>query len=183
MGSALATAACASHPAGRGVGQVREGLGAAISAPLYDLNLRRKSLADVLTWAQVRPYDMSGLERCDAIAEEVALLDEALGPDLDEPAAPEASSLSARASDAAADAALDAIRDTATDLIPGRSWIRRLSGASRREREAERAHQAGQAQRAFLKGVGMQRNCAPPAAPRWFTPATPPPPRIIIQQP
>ena len=92
----MATAACASHPAGRGVGQVREGLGAAISAPLYDLNLRRKSLADVLTWAQVRPYDMSGLERCDAIAEEVALLDEALGPDLDEPAAPETLSLSAR---------------------------------------------------------------------------------------
>lgn len=84
----MATAACASHPAGRGVGQVRDGLGAAISAPLYDLNLRRKSLADVLTWAQVRPYDMSGLERCDAIAEEVALLDEALGPDLDEPRRP-----------------------------------------------------------------------------------------------
>jgi hypothetical protein len=117
------------------------------------------------------------------IAQEVTLLDQALGPDLDEPPPPQALSLGDRASNAAADAALDAIRDTATDLIPGRSWVRRLSGANRREQNTERALQAGRVRRAFLKGMGMQRNCAPPAAPRWFQPAPEAPPRIIIQQP
>lgn len=179
----LATGACASHPAGRGIGQVRQGFGAAIGAPLEDLNLRRKDVADVLTWAQAKPYDMAGLERCEVIAHEVTLLDQALGPDVDEPPPPEALSLGDRASNAAADAALDAIRDTATDLIPGRSWVRRLSGANRREQNTERALQAGRVRRAFLKGMGMQRNCAPPAAPRWFQPAPEAPPRIIIQQP
>jgi len=79
--------------------------------------------------------------------------------------------MSERASDAAADATLDAIRDTATDFIPLRSWVRRLSGAEQRSREVLAAIQAGRLRRAYLKGVGMQRNCAPPAAPSWFQPS------------
>ncbi|MDI6624829.1 MAG: hypothetical protein QME55_08875, partial [Brevundimonas sp.] len=80
------------------------------------------------------------------------------------------STLGERAGDAASSAALDAIRDTATDFIPGRSWIRRLSGAEQHSRHVQAAIQAGRMRRAFLKGVGMNRNCAPPAAPSWFRP-------------
>jgi hypothetical protein len=29
---------------------------------------------------------------------------------------------------------------------------------------------AGKLRRAYLKGAGMQTNCAPPAAPSWFVP-------------
>ena len=75
-----------------------------------------------------------------------------------------------RAADAAAKATLDAIRDTTTDFIPGRSWIRRLSGAEQHSRQVQAAIQAGRMRRAFLKGIGMQANCAPPAAPSWFRP-------------
>jgi hypothetical protein len=78
--------------------------------------------------------------------------------------------MSERAADAAAKAALDAIRDTTTDFIPGRSWIRRLSGAEQHSRQVQAAIQAGRMRRAFLKGIGMQANCAPPAAPSWFRP-------------
>lgn len=147
------------------------GLGAAVTAPLDDLNLRREEIPTVLLQAEANPYDLRNLHQCRTIAAELARLDEALGPDTDEPPAPDGSYMSERAADAASSAALDAIRDTTTDFIPGRSWIRRLSGAEQHSRHVQAAIQAGRMRRAFLKGVGMQRNCAPPAAPRWFRPA------------
>ena len=157
--------------AGEGVGQVREGFGDAVTAPLEDFNLRREEIPTVLLQARANPYDLRNLDQCRSLAAEVRRLDAALGPDLDEPAAPDGRLNSEIAADAAADAALDAIRDTTTDFIPGRSWIRRLSGAEAHSREIQQAIQAGRVRRAFLKGMGMQMNCAPPAAPSWFRPA------------
>jgi hypothetical protein len=146
------------------------GLGAAVTAPLADLNLRRERIPTVLLQAEANPYDLRNLNQCATIAAEIARLDEALGPDSDEPPAPDDPYLSERAADAASSAALDAIRDAATDFIPGRSWIRRLSGAEQHSRHVQSAIQSGRMRRAFLKGIGMNRNCAPPAAPAWFRP-------------
>jgi hypothetical protein len=154
-----------------GAGQFGAGLGAAATAPLDDLNLRREYIPTVLLQAQANPYDLRNLTQCTTIGAEIARLDEALGPDTDEPPAQDGSFLSERAADAAAAAALDAVRNTVTDFIPGRSWIRRLSGAEQHSRAVQSAIMAGRLRRAFLKGTGMQRNCAPPAAPRWFRPA------------
>lgn len=145
-------------------------VGDAAAAPLDDLNLRRAEIPAVLLAAQANPYDQRNMSRCANIAAEVRRLDDALGPDRDEPAAPDGRTTTERGADMAGDAALDAIRDTATDFIPARSWVRRLTGAEQRSREVQDAIQAGRVRRAFLKGVGMQRNCAPPAAPSWFTP-------------
>lgn len=168
---ALSLAGCAAmRSAGEGVGVVRSGFADAAAAPLEDLNLRRDEIPTVLLQAQAAPYDTRNLNRCPAIAAEVRRLDDALGPDLDEPAAPDGRLASERASDAAAQATLGAIRDTATDFIPMRSWVRRLTGADAHSRHVQAAIQAGRARRAYLKGVGMQRNCAPPAAPSWFQP-------------
>lgn len=153
-----------------GVEQVGAGLGAAVSAPLEDFNLRQEPIPMVLLQAQANPYDLRNLNQCATIGAEVARLDEALGPDTDEPPRQDGSYMSERAADAAAKAALDAIRDTTTDFIPGRSWIRRLSGAEQHSRQVQAAIQAGRMRRAFLKGIGIQRNCAPSAAPSWFRP-------------
>ncbi len=147
-----------------------EGLGDALTAPLEDLNLRRDHIPTVLLQAESNPYDLRNLNQCATIAAEIGRLDEALGPDTDEPPAPDGSYASERAADAASAAALAAVRDTTTDFVPGRSWIRRLTGAEQHGRHVQAAIQAGRMRRAFLKGVGMQRNCAPPAAPRWFRP-------------
>lgn len=178
---ALALVGLAGCNAGRSVGQgvrtVAEGAGEAATAPLEDLNLRREQIPTVLLQAEANPYDMRTLSRCAAIAAEVRKLDEALGPDTDEPPQQDGSYLSERAADAAAKATLDAIRNTTTDFIPGRNWIRRLSGADAHSRHVQSAIQAGRMRRAFLKGSGMQRNCAPPAAPRWFRP------RVVAAQP
>ena len=169
--SALSLGACTvARSAGGGVDTVRDGFADAATAPLEDLNLRRDAIPTVLLQAQAAPYDMRNLERCPAIAAEVRRLDDALGPDLDEPTPQDGSTNSEIAADAAAAATLDAIRDTATDFIPLRSWVRRLSGAEQHSRQVQSAIQAGRQRRAFLKGMGMQRNCAPPAAPSWFTP-------------
>lgn len=160
----------AARSAGEGVQTVAAGAGAAATAPLEDFNLRRQQIPTVLLQAELNPYDLRNLNQCSTIGAEVARLNEALGPDTDEPPAQDGSYLSERAADAAAKAALDAIRDTTTDFIPGRSWIRRLSGADQHSKHVQKAIQAGRMRRAFLKGIGMQRNCAPPAAPGWYRP-------------
>ncbi len=168
---ALVLAGCnAGHSALGGVEQVRTGLGDAVTAPLDDLNLRRQLIPTVLLQAEANPYDLRNLNQCTTIGAEVARLDEALGSDTDEPPRQDGSYRSEQAADAAAKAALYAIRNTTTDFIPGRSWIRRLSGADQHSRHVQSAIQAGRMRRAFLKGVGMQRYCAPPAAPGWFQP-------------
>ncbi|RYG09507.1 MAG: hypothetical protein EON96_18215, partial [Caulobacteraceae bacterium] len=135
-----------------------------------DLNLRRQYIPTVLLQAEANPYDLRNLRQCSTIGAEVARLNEALGPDTDEPPVPDGSTLTERAGDAASRAALDAIRDATTDFIPGRSWVRRLTGAEQHSRHVQSAIQAGRMRRAFLKGIGMQRNCPPPASPGWFRP-------------
>ncbi|MBB5659731.1 hypothetical protein [Brevundimonas halotolerans] len=169
----LAVSLCscnAGQSARGGVQQFQSGFGAAATAPLEDLNLNKDEIPAVLLEALTSPYGLRNLNQCRTIAAEIARLNEALGPDVDEPAPDDPGLLSERAADAAATAALDLVRDTSTDFIPGRSWIRRLSGAEQSDRQMQSAVEAGRLRRAFLKGVGMQLNCAPPAAPAWFRP-------------
>lgn len=167
----LVLAGCnAGRSAMSGAEQVGAGLGDAVTAPLEDFNLRRQLIPTVLLQAEANPYDLRNLNQCTTIGAEVARLDEALGPDTDEPPRQDGSYRSEQAAHAAAKATLDAIRGTTTDFIPGRSWVRRLSGAEQHSRHVQSAIQAGRMRRAFLKGIGMQRNCAPPAAPSWFRP-------------
>lgn len=150
--------------------QVGEGFGDAATQPLVDLNVRRDQIPTVLLQAQANPYDRRNLSQCTTIRAEVLRLDEALGPDRDEPPAPDSPTLNEQAQDALAEAALDAIRDATTDFIPYRSWVRRLSGAQARSRVVQDAVEAGRLRRAYLKGLGMRANCAPPASPAWFRP-------------
>jgi hypothetical protein len=174
--SCLAAGGCnAGRSAMQGAEQFGAGFGNAATAPMDILNLRPEVIPTVLLQAQASPYDMRNMSRCSTIGAEIARLDDALGPDMDEPPPVDGRFMSERAADAAAQAALGAVRDTTTDFIPGSNWIRRLSGAAQHEREVQAAIQAGRIRRAFLKGMGMQRNCAPPAAPSWFVPTGRPP--------
>ncbi|HEY0053045.1 MAG TPA: hypothetical protein VGB49_06500 [Caulobacteraceae bacterium] len=162
----LLLAACGSSPRAE---RARSGLADAVLAPLGDLNLRREIIPEVLIQAYAHPYDMRGLIRCSVIGHEVGRLDAALGPDLDEPAAPNGGR-GAQALDALTEAALGEIRGQTTGFIPLRGWVRALSGADQHARDVQAGIQAGRLRRAYLKGVGMSRNCAPPAAPSWFRP-------------
>lgn len=68
----LALAGCnAGRSAVGGVEQVGAGLGAAVSAPLEDFNLRQSPIPIVLLQAKANPYDLRNLNQCTTIAAEV----------------------------------------------------------------------------------------------------------------
>jgi len=139
--------------ADQGGATFRDGVGMAVTAPLDDLNLRRQQVPEILISARSAPYRISGLSRCSDVIAEIDDLDEALGPDVDQPEPQEGTG------DQAANVALDLVRDTATDFIPLRSWVRRLSGAAAHDREVQAAIRAGMVRRGFLKGLALQRRC------------------------
>lgn len=161
----LGLGACASIPgmpkieltreqANQGGATFREGVGMAATAPLDDLNLRRLEVPESLIAARRAPYETASLRRCSAVIAQIDDLDQALGPDVDQ------ATSQTGTGDMAANAALDMVRDTATDFIPLRSWVRRLSGAAARDREVQAAIRAGLVRRGFLKGIAHQRRCA-----------------------
>lgn len=156
--------ACASAPAlqtvelnraqaDQGGETFRQGVGMAATAPLDDLNLRHGEVPEILISARRVPYATEGLGQCRAVLAGIAALDDALGPDVDQPE-PDTGT-----GDQAASIALDMVRDTATDFIPLRSWVRRLSGATAHDREVQAAIRAGLVRRGFLKGIARERSC------------------------
>jgi hypothetical protein len=149
-------------------------LGAAVTSPLEDLNLKRVEIPEILVHATEQPYDVKGLSSCRAVAVEIGRLDAALGPDRDQPPADRHMT--------AGSAAVEVIRAGAEMATPYRGWIRTLSGANRHQARVREAINAGASRRGYLKGVGMRMNCAPPAAPSWFKPA-PPPKRVSPARP
>lgn len=145
--------------------------GDAVTAPLEDLNLKRTRIPQVLLDAMARPYDLAGLDRCETIAAEVRKLDAVLGADLDEPPPPpDQSTMGQKGGRMANNAAVGAVRGATRSIIPFRGLVRQMTGADRHAKEVDQAIQAGKVRRAYLKGVGMNKNCAPPAAPSWFKP-------------
>lgn len=154
----------------RGSTQTRPNLRDAVTAPLDDLNLKHVDIPDVLKRAVASPYAMDGMTRCEPIAAEVGRLDAALGPDLDEPPPPDKRTRGQKLKQVAGDAVVGAVEDETRSVIPFRGWVRKLSGAERRDKRVAAAINAGKLRRAYLKGAGMQKNCAPPAAPSWFVP-------------
>ena len=153
----------------------RDTLRDAAMAPLEDLNLKQKHIPEVLLQARADPYDVKGLARCEAVAREIGRLDEALGPDLDEAPPPDDRSKLKKAGAAVRDAGIAEVRNQATDVLPFRGWVRKLTGAARHDKKVQAAIRAGEIRRGYLKGYGMNKNCAPPAAPSWFVPKPPEP--------
>jgi hypothetical protein len=131
----------------------------AATTPLTDLNVVRAEIPPVLVAAKKAPYAAPGDKSCTALAADIQALDGALGADLDTPPTGANPSLIERE-------AGDALRGAATDVIPFRGWVRRLTGAERYSREVAAAIAAGTIRRAYLKGLGAAAGCSAPAAPR-----------------
>ena len=139
----------------------RESLAGAATAPLRDINVIRTKIPPVLLEALSNPYAPPAAGSCDILAGLVLPLDEALGPDLDILLAEVRQSGEEMVSDQVMGMAVSA----AQDLIPLRSWVRRLTGAERHDKIVRSAISAGVVRRAYLKGLGQAGGCNPPASP------------------
>ncbi len=137
----------------------REGIKGAAQSPLRDLNVLRTKIPDVLLQAMADPYAQPATGRCPELLALLAPLDDALGPDLDKPKEEDGLKTKGR------NTALDLAAGAASDVIPFRGWIRKLSGAERHDRLVQSAIIGGAVRRAYLKGLGEARGCPPPATP------------------
>ncbi|MFL6697165.1 MAG: hypothetical protein ACJ8GJ_08380 [Vitreoscilla sp.] len=164
-GLALCLAGCASPDTAKGAAREGVQLQKAVEAPLADLNLVQDKIPVVLEAAVKAPYALPSQRDCAALANEVRMLDGALGADLDTPPTLANPGLVERGTNLVGDTANDALKGAAESVIPFRGWVRKLDGAERHSKEVAAAIAAGSVRRAFLKGVGQTLGCQAPAAP------------------
>lgn len=139
----------------------RESVQGAASAPLRDLNVVRAKIPAVLLQALDDPYARPPRSfKCAALIALVRPLDEALGPDMDRVPVGDENLM-----DRGKSTALGVAGDLASDAIPFRGFVRKLSGAEAHDRLVQSAIIAGSVRRAYLKGLGESKGCMPPATP------------------
>lgn len=127
--------------------------------PAEDLNLKKTKIPEELQEVEQAPYSMEGISGCRSIQNAVKRLDKVLGHDLDV---------------VEEDSKGDKRRKTAGSigkslvggLIPFRGLVREITGAAAEERRYNQAVYAGVVRRSFLKGIGKQRGCSFPGAPK-----------------
>lgn len=129
-------------------------VGDAAVTPLRDLNVVKAEIPPLLQQAQEAPYALPAARDCAALGAAVKALGEVLGPDLDAP--PEAKPDAVERGQAEVGKALTRAAEGA---VPFRGWVRKLSGAERQERRVARAIEAGEARRAFLRGIAVGQGC------------------------
>ncbi len=152
----------------------RRGVTGAASIPLRDVGLIRPEIPLLLRNLQY-PYATATLaDGCVAVMREIHQLDSVLGPESYQPGPNR--NVWDRSGDFVEEQTIEAAQSTVEDLVPFRSWIRRISGANRAERDALRAVANGQQRRVFLRGYGASLGC-PSILPPPPPPEPPPPTR------
>ncbi|WP_369062358.1 hypothetical protein ABOZ73_08730 [Caulobacter sp. 73W] len=156
--------ASAPEPKDEAGGGWRETVVTVGSQPARDLGMAKRQIPAILQQAAAAPYDVQGLDSCQAVAAQRAALDEVLGPDLDgsEPARENRGVKLAEAGG----------RTLVNSIIPFRGLIREISGAAPADRRLELMVDAGHARRGFLRGVEAKLECAIPVINVASTPAT-----------
>lgn len=138
----------------------RENLQGVAKAPLRDLNVLRTKIPDVLLQAMADPYERPASGRCPQLIALLKPLDDALGADLDTPSVDADDLL-----DKGRNTALGVMAGAASDVIPFRGWVRKLTGAEQHDHLVQAAIVAGAVRRGYLKGLGEAKGCNPPATP------------------
>ena len=151
----LATPALAQTTEPSKTRQIEEDASKVASSPLKDVGVVKDKIPQVLIDARTGTYVLPSPLTCKTIFDAVDALDGELAPDLDAASTQIKSGMSATE-----------IGETVVHgLTPLRSWVRKLSGAEKNDNEVRQAVLAGSVRRGYLKGIGLQRGCKPPAAP------------------
>jgi hypothetical protein len=138
----------------------REGIRGVAKAPLRDFNVLRTKIPEALLQAMADPYEKPVEMKCAQYIALLGPLNDALGADLDTPSVDEDDLL-----DKGKTSALGFAAGAASDVIPFRGWVRKLSGAEQHDRLVQSAIVAGAVRRAYLKGLGEAKGCHWPATP------------------
>ena len=147
----------------RAIQRSSDGFEDAALSPLEDVNLKRDKIPE--EFKEIRnPYNVDPEISCENIAKEVNMLDGLLGRDWDIPP-PDKKGLSERAADGASTAFLDTVASGASGFIPYRGIVRTVSGANSHATKVRKAYERASHRRTFLKGMGLIKECAYPAAP------------------
>ncbi|MEO1028448.1 MAG: hypothetical protein AAFX02_05260 [Pseudomonadota bacterium] len=139
-----------------------EGFNDAVTAPLMDLNLRTKETPERLTEIDyVYEHGIStdgdvAVPDCDALAAEIAELDQVLGYDYDIIRQTEDGEMFGAG---AGNVFLAGVEGATTFFIPFRGAVREVSGAASEERARTQAFVNGFSRRAHLKGIGLGLGC------------------------
>lgn len=134
-------------------------VGDAIATPFSDLNLVRTDVPVILQQARKTAYAKPENLNCENLAKEVHELDQVLGADLDTVRVDSKGNVLNKGAEELGNATVGALKSFTSGIIPFRSWIRKLSGADRHEREVGAAGVAGIVRRAYLKGIAQATNC------------------------
>jgi hypothetical protein len=138
----------------------REGIKGVAEAPLRDINVLRTKIPEVLLQALADPYERPPTTRCAELIAQLKPLNDALGADLDVPSVDADDLL-----DKGKNGALGLMAGAASDVIPFRGWVRKLTGAERHDHLVQASIVAGAVRRGYLKGLGEAKGCNPPATP------------------
>jgi hypothetical protein len=130
-------------------------------SPLRDLNVLRTKIPEVLLQAMADPYERPASGKCIDLVARIIPLNDALGDDLDVTAKASQEGMMAKGKSTA----LTVASGAASDVIPFRGWIRKLSGAEQHDKYVQAAITAGAVRRGYLKGLGEAKGCNPPATP------------------
>ena len=139
--------------------QMQGAAGEAASQPLRDIGLLRKKIPYALTRI-ADPYAEPTGPGCAWITYELTQLSAALGPEVAIMPGTDRSTTSERGSRLAIEAARDMIRNSGSRILPGRSIIRRLSGATNSDALYQAAKERGMVRRGYLKGLSDARSCS-----------------------
>lgn len=143
----------------------------AVQTPLEDVGLKKQEIPAKLQLVLQNPYARPDPLNCPKISSELLVLNQLLGPDMGIAQVDTPSMLGIpmpswqkrgeyiqKGSEAAQQQAADMARGQ-VDIIPYRSWVRKLTGAERHARKVEQAYEAGRLRRAYLKGLALMLGC------------------------
>ncbi len=139
-----------------------EGIRAAASdaavQPFRDFGMMRRKIPAAL--ARIGdPYAPPTGQTCEWIQYEIQQLDAALQGDVEAAAGHDESSMASKSGTMAREGATEAVRGVGSMLVPQRSLVRMLTGASKADRLYAEAEQRGMVRRGYLRGLADSKKC------------------------
>lgn len=126
--------------------------------PLRDFGIVRRKIPAAL--ARIGdPYAPPTGQTCEWIQYEIHQLDAALQGDVEAAAGHDESSIASKSGTIAREGATEAVRGVGSMLIPQRSLVRMLTGASKADRLYAEAEQRGMVRRGYLRGLADSKKC------------------------